>query len=60
MRFATIRTARGRSHKSGPDGRGGDDLGQAVLVSRPRSHPIRLHGALTPNAEPRPSGATYF
>jgi hypothetical protein len=37
-----------------------DDLRQAALVSRPQSHPIRLHGALTPNAKPRPSGAAYL
>ena len=59
MRLATIRTADGRTRAVRVDAED-DDLGQAALVSRLRSHPIRLHGALTPNAKPRPSGAAYL
>jgi hypothetical protein len=59
MRLATIRTADGRTRAVRVDA-GDDDRGQAALVSRPRSHPLRLHGALTPNAKPRPSGAEYL
>jgi len=59
MRLATIRTADGRIRAARMDAED-DDLGQAALVSRPRSHPTRLHGVLTPNAKPRPSGAAYL
>ena len=54
-----IRTPDGRIRAARMDAED-DDLGQAAPVSRPRPHPIRLHGTLTPNAKPRPSGAAHL